>query len=153
VGRVKALTEQLQRAGAVALDTAVFIYAFESHPDYGPPTQAVFRVLETGLCRGYVSVLALGEILTGVKKAGDDDLLLRYRDVLHRFPGLTLVDADSEVMEKMSDLRVRYSLSTPDAIHLGTALARGARAFVTNDARLRRVTEIEMLMLADFVPG
>ena len=151
MGRVGALIERLKQTDVVGLDTMVFVYAFERHPDYGPLAQAIFRAMEDGLFRGCVSVLALGEVLAGVKKAHNPDLLLRYRDVFHRFPGLVLADADTVVMEQMSDLRARYGIPTPDAIHIGTALARGAGAFVTNDVRLRRIAEIEVLVLADFV--
>ena len=150
MGGVDALTRRLRQVDIVGLDTMVFIYAFERHPDYGSLAQAIFRALEDGLCRGSVSVLALGEVLTGVKKAQNSELLLRYRDIFQRFPGLTVADADAVVMERMSDLRARYGIPTPDAIHLGTALACGAGAFVTNDIRLQKVTEIEVLVLAEF---
>jgi hypothetical protein len=63
---INALTQHLRQAGVVGLDTVVFIYAFERQPNYGPVAQAVFRALEGDLCRGCVSVLALGEVLTGV---------------------------------------------------------------------------------------
>lgn len=151
MGGVDALTRRLRQVDIVGLDTMVFIYAFERHSDYGSLAQAIFRALEGGLCRGCVSVLALGEVLTGVKKAHNPELLLRYRDIFQRFPGLSVADADAAVMERMSDLRARYDIPTPDAIHLGTALARGASAFVTNDVRLQKVTEVEVLVLAEFV--
>lgn len=153
MGPVESLSHRLQSARIIGLDTAIFIYAFERHAEYGPLARTVFRTLEEGRCRGVVSVLALGEVLTGVKKMQNRDLLLRYRDVFQRFPGLTLYPADVLVMERMSDLRVQHGLPTPDAIHLGTAWAHGAGAFVTNDARLRRVTELDVLVLADFLPG
>ena len=92
----------------------------------------------------------MGEILTGVKKAGNRELLLRYRDVLTRFPGLALIDADMRVMETMADLRARYGIATPDAIHIATTLVCGARAFVTNDLRLRKVEELDIIILADW---
>ena len=150
MGTLTAFNTKLEQAGLIALDTVIFIYAFERHPQYGPHAQAVFHALETGVCQGCASVLALGEILTGVKKTGNRDLLLRYRDVLTRFPGLTLMDADVKVMETMADLRVRYAVSTPDAIHLATALVGGARAFVTNDLRLRQVEKPDIIVLADW---
>ena len=151
MGGVDALVERLRQTNVVGLDTMVFIYAFERHPDYGSLAQAIFRVMEGGLFRGCVSVLALGEVLTGVKKTRNPELLLCYRDVFQRFPGLTVASADTVVMERMSDLRARYSIPTPDAIHLGTALAHGAGAFVTNDARLQRVTEMDVLLLSEFI--
>ena len=150
MGTLNELAAQLGRARRLALDTVVFIYAFERHADYGALAQVVFGALETGVCQGCASVLALGEILTGVKKANNAELALRYRDALTRFPGLTLVDAGAAVMETMADLRVRYGLPTPDAIHLATALVWGARAFVTNDQKLRRVQDLEIILLSEW---
>ena len=150
MGTLSGLSAQLERAERLALDTVVFIYAFERHSEYGAGAQAVFHALETGVCKGCASTLALGEILTGVIKASDPELALRYRDVLTRFPGLTLVDADAAVMEAMADLRARYGVPTPDAIHLATALVWGAQAFVTNDHRLRQVREIEVVLLSEW---
>jgi predicted nucleic acid-binding protein len=151
VGKGDELTARLRRAKTVGLDTAIFIYAFECHSIFGPLAQAVFGALASGQYQGYVSVLALGEILTGAKKAHDSELVLRYQSLFQRFPGLTMYDADTAVMEWMSDLRARYGIPTPDVIHLGTALSHGAKAFLTNDARLQRVTEVEVLVLAEFV--
>lgn len=150
MGTLNELTTRLAEAERLALDTVVFIYAFERHPQYGSQARAIFQALEAGVCQGMASVLALGEILTGVKKAANTDLLLRYRDVLTRFPQLTLLDADVAIMETMADLRVQYGLPTPDAIHLATALVGGARAFVTNDFRLRQVEALDVIILADW---
>jgi predicted nucleic acid-binding protein len=151
MGGIDALTARLGQIDLIGLDTMIFIYAFECHPDYGPLAKAVFRALEEGLCYGCASVLALGEVLTGAKKAQNTELLSRYRDVFQRFPGLNVADVDKVVMERMADLRVCHGIPTPDAIHLGTALVYGAGAFVTNDIRLRKVTEIEVLVLSEFV--
>ncbi len=151
MGGVTALLQQLRDAGSVCLDTVIFIYAFERHPRFGPASQAVFRAIAVGEFQAYASVLAAGEVLTGVKKAGDDDLLLRYRDLFQRFPGLTLVDADLAVMEHMATLRASYGCPTPDAIHLATALAQKAPVFLTNDLRLERVDMLQVLNLQTFV--
>ncbi|MGC9394038.1 MAG: type II toxin-antitoxin system VapC family toxin [Anaerolineae bacterium] len=150
MARIEALLSQLQRANAIALDTSVFIYVFEQHPDFGLLAQGIFRAIENGVCRGYASVLALGEVLTGVKKAGNRDLLLRYRNAFQQFPGLTLCACDIAVMEMMSDLRSHYNIRTPDAIHIGSALVQGAYTFVTNDAQLKCITELDIAVLTDF---
>jgi predicted nucleic acid-binding protein len=39
-----------------------------------------------------------------------------------------------------ASLRARYGLRTPDALQISVALAAGCSAFLTNDARLQRVT-------------
>lgn len=96
-------------------------------------------------------MLAFGEALTGAKKAGNARLALQYRALFRYFPGLETVNVDWAVMEWAAELRARYGLSMPDAIHLGTAVAWKANLFVTNDARLKPVAEIEVLLLSEFV--
>jgi predicted nucleic acid-binding protein len=44
-------------------------------------------------------------------------------------------------------LRARYQISIADAIQLAAAIEFGARLFLTNDDRLRQVTEIEVVVL------
>ena len=154
MGEVEGFLRELEAGNIVCLDTVIFIYAFERHPSFGTAAQAVFRSVAEGRFRACASVLAAGEVFTGVKKAGNDELLMRYRDVFLRFPGLTLVDADIRIMERMADLRADYSLSTPDAIHLATALIEDAPVFLTNDMDLQRVTAVRVLTLPDsLTPG
>lgn len=145
------LIRRLRQAQRIALDTVVFIYTFERHPLYGPLAQAVFRALSTGQCQAIVSVLALGETLVGAKKAGDARLVSDYRTVFKYFPGLKIVDVDWAVVEWAAEFRACYGVPMPDAIHLGTAKAYGARLFVTNDAQLKRVAELEILLLSEFL--
>lgn len=147
MGGLSELLQQLREAGTVCLDTVIFIYAFERHPRFGPAAQAIFRAIEAGEFEAHASVLVAGEVLTGVKKAGDDELLLRYRDLFQRFPGLTMVDANLAVMEQMAALRAAFGLPTPDAIHLATALVQETPVFLTNDLRLDRVSALRVLTL------
>jgi predicted nucleic acid-binding protein len=135
----------------IGLDAMSFIYHFEKKPHFGPITKVLFAHIQAGKVSAVISVLVAGEVLTGVKKVGNREMILRYRHILSEFPNLALHDADMRVMEKMSDLRAAYSLKTPDAIHMATALLHGAQAFVTNDAGLKRVKEFDVLVLEDYV--
>ena len=135
----------------LGLDTMIFVYHFEDHPVFAPLTEPLFEAIDRGELLAELSVLLAGEVLTGAKKAADNEMLLRYRHIFSEFPNLTLHDADMRVMEKMSDLRVAYGLKTPDAIHMATALLNGAQAFVTNDAGLKRVNELDVLVLEDYI--
>ena len=49
-----------------------------------------------------------------------------------------------------AELRAKYGLLTSDSLQIGACLAHGAEAFVTNDRRLRRVKEMEIVTLDDF---
>ena len=135
----------------IGLDAMSFIYHFEKKPHFGPITKALFAHIQAGKALAVISVLVAGEVLTGVKKAGDQEMILRYRHIFGTFPHLAVHDVDMRVMEKMSDLRAAYGLKTPDVIHMATALLNGAQAFVTNDAGLKRVNELDVLVLEDYV--
>jgi predicted nucleic acid-binding protein len=141
----------LNAYGVIGLDAMSFIYHFEKKPHFGPITKVLFAHIQAGKVSAVISVLIAGEVLTGVKKVGNREMILRYRHIFSEFPNLTLHDADMQVMEKMSDLRVAYGLQTPDAIHMATALLNDAQAFVTNDAGLKRVNELDVLVLEDYV--
>ncbi|TEU13844.1 MAG: type II toxin-antitoxin system VapC family toxin [Anaerolineales bacterium] len=141
----------LNAYGVIGLDAMSFIYHFEKKPHFGPITKVLFAHIQAGKVSAVISVLVAGEVLTGVKKVGNREMILRYRHIFSEFPNLALHDADMQVMEKMSDLRVAYGLKTPDAIHVAAALLNGAQAFVTNDAGLKRVNELDVLVLEDYV--
>jgi predicted nucleic acid-binding protein len=55
------------------------------------------------------------------------------------------INTDPIVSETAADLRARYNLLTPGAIRVATALRAGREAFLTNDRRVSRVTELRVL--------
>jgi predicted nucleic acid-binding protein len=64
-----------------------------------------------------------------------------------------LADVTPSVAECAAELRAKYqSLRTPDAQQLAAAIEYGCSHFITNDKRLRKVTEIRILVLADYLP-
>jgi predicted nucleic acid-binding protein len=150
------VAEWLVRSGrrkrnAICLDTRVFIYHFESHPRYRSATLSVFESIERGEISTVTSVLSLLEVLTGVRKAGNPALEKQYRWVFRSFPNLQLVPVTEEITDEASSLRAKYGIRTPDAIQIGTALASGSDGFVTNDMTLKRVEEIDVLVLEDLL--
>lgn len=131
----------------IGIDTAVFIYLFEDHPIYAERAQRILDRIEDGSARGVFSIIGMIELLTGPKRLGRHDLALRYRELLSHFPHLSIVGITERVVDCSSDLRATYHLRTPDAIHLATAIATGARTFVTHDRRLQKVKEISVQLL------
>lgn len=123
------------RAPVFGVDTMVLIYHLEAHETFGPAATELLQAAEDGRCRLVVSVLGRMETLVAPKRHGRDDLCRRYRELFDGFPNLDVVDVDADVVEIASDLRAIHDLRTPDAIHLATALHRGAEVFVTEDKR------------------
>lgn len=60
---------------------------------------------------------------------------------------------DATIAEKAAEFRARYNLSLTDAYQMAVALSAGCDAFLTNDARLKRVVEVNVLVLDDLEPG
>lgn len=142
----------VERSRRIALDTNILIYHLEDNPAYSGFTTRLFDRIEAGRLQAIVSVLALHEILTGVHKAGYGEQAPRYRTLLMTFPNLAIVPFDAEIAPVSADLRARYALRTPDAIHVATAIVAGAEAFVTNDETFRRVKEIRIRLPGDTIP-
>ncbi|MGH7456023.1 MAG: type II toxin-antitoxin system VapC family toxin [bacterium] len=72
-------------------------------------------------------------------------------DRLTTLPNLLLSQLDEEIAVKAATIRADYKLKTPDAIQIAAAIVGGARLFLANDTIFRRVKEIEVVMLDDFV--
>jgi predicted nucleic acid-binding protein len=125
----------------------VFVYHFEANAEFGPAAGRLLRAAEEGRCRLVCSVVALLEVLVIPKRREETALCQRYREMFESFPNLTVVTLDARVAEIASDLRASHTLRTPDAIHLATALHAGAKAFVSEDDRLKG-KGIEILTLA-----
>jgi predicted nucleic acid-binding protein len=142
MGWVEALQGQL-----IALDTAPLIYFIEEHPTYLPIIDSFFEKLDKGSIRVVTSVITLSEVLVKPLRDGDTQLAQQYRDILLNVEGLTLVEVSVAIAEKVAQLRSQYSLRTPDAVHIATALQSGATALLTNDIRLPVLPNLQMLVL------
>lgn len=79
------------------------------------------------------------------KRNGQEELCRRYREIFQSFPNLAVLALETEIAEIASNLRARYSVRTPDAIHIATAIRAGAAAFISEDGRLNRVEELPIL--------
>lgn len=126
----------------IGLDSVVFIYLLEANPAYLASVERILNAVQTGQARAVFSSLGMIEILTGPKKRGRFDLAVRYKEILVHFPNLTIRGLNEYIVDLASDLRARYNLATPDAIHLATAIDFGAQKFITNDKSLEKVKEI-----------
>lgn len=140
------------RQSLLGLDTMVFVYHFEEQAQFGTAATQLLALARGGPCRMVTSVVALLELLVIPKRLGQDALCRAYRDFFFSLPSLSLEPVTPEIAELGADLRGRYNLATPDAIHVATAIHAGADAFVSENGRLKRrlkqIPEIPILTLA-----
>jgi predicted nucleic acid-binding protein len=148
------ILDVLPPGGVVALDTVVWIYEFENHPTFGQVTRTLFRDgFGSGRCRAACSLLVLGEILVQPIANSRGDIADQYRKVLSSGPDLTVWPINREVVEAAAVLRAKYQIKMLDAIHAASAVVHKGNLFVTNDGRLRRIAEVPVVILADYLPA
>ncbi len=144
--------EEIPAAALVAIDTAPFIYYIERGSAFDALAVELFEdCLATERNHACTSVVTLAEVLVGAIRAARTDIASRYRALLTRGRGLTLLDLTDSTAERAADVRARYNLRLPDAFQVAAAIQAGASHFVTNDDRFRRVTEIAVVVLSDLV--
>lgn len=115
----------------IYLDACLLIYLIERHARWGAPvTDAIARAGET---RFGISPLVKCECLVGPLKRGDPVLERAYTEIFEVFASLTMPEP---VYLQAAQLRARFGLRTPDALHLACAQHHRCAALWTNDDRL-----------------
>ncbi len=149
------LLDDIPLGAIVGLDTSPIIYYLEAYPDWGPLVRPLFETrIEPGDNLAVTSTISLAEVLVKPLQTGRHDLAATYKAFVKASAHLGLEGITPEIAERAADLRARYhpSLRLPDACQVAAALEAKATLFVTNDARLRRVTELRVLVLSDYLP-
>lgn len=129
-------------------DSILFIYLLEGNPVFGAQVLQMYQAMMRRndiLCTG---VFTVGEVLTGLRKAGD----AKGIQAIQKFFGgkeVEILPFDMEVADKYSQIRAQGTISQPDAIHLATAAVAGVELFVTNDKKLRTLLVPGIKFFAD----
>ena len=119
--------------GLIYLDTCLLIYLTEDHPRWGQAVvNAIASVRES---RFAISPLTKCECLVGPLKEGDTAIQARFESLFEQF---VILEITESTYLHAAQLRARYGLKTPDALHLACAQENGCNALWTNDDRLER---------------
>ncbi|MXV92505.1 MAG: type II toxin-antitoxin system VapC family toxin [Chloroflexi bacterium] len=97
----------------------------------------------------FTSVITLTEILSQPLKLGNYNLAREYLDILVTRDEYIVVEISTAPAITAAEIRARFSLRTPDALHAATAIESGCDAFLTNDRGFRRVHDLNVLVLDD----
>jgi len=135
------------RDKVVAIDTAPFIYLIERHPRYLPVVQPLFHRLDQGEFVAVTSSLTLLEVLVLPIRNHNIDLAVKYREILAGARNLSILPVNTVVAESAAGLRAIHGLKTPDAIQFATAGLSGAQVLITNDAALKSIPGVAVLIL------
>jgi len=131
----------------VALDTAPLIYFVEATPLFTERVRPFFEALEQAEFKVLTSTLTITEALVKPVRHGQLDKIAVFKEVLERH--IDVVPATTQIAELAARLRAAHNLQTPDAIQIATALEQKADFLLTNDAKLSRLPQPHVLVLAD----
>ena len=137
----------------ILIDTCVWIYHLEEHPEPGPPAARVIENLEEGRFRAVASELTLLELTVRPLQLGRQDVADDYEVLLDYFPHLELIPISREILLDAAALRTRQKLRTPGSIQLATGLRAGATLAVTNEKLWQSVPLIETALLSGLGPS
>jgi predicted nucleic acid-binding protein len=136
--------------GAVAVDTAVFIYFIEEAPRYLPLVAPLFQAADSGKRQLVTSAVTLLEVLVVPYRAGDVQLAARYELLLTRSRGIRMVDVTRDQLRAAAQLRAATGMKTPDALQIAAALSTACRTFLTNDRQLPAIPGLRIVQLSSF---
>ncbi len=135
----------------IGLDANVCIYFLEGHPRYKAWCVSLFDLIERGQNPAVTFTVTLLELLVQPYRDQQEELAQKIFALASTYPKLEWVSLTMNLADRAAELRARYRLSTPDAIQLATAIGHKAVRFYGNDNGLRRVKEIECIIVDDLV--
>jgi predicted nucleic acid-binding protein len=139
-------------SGPVGVDTAIFIYFIEEHPQFLPLLEPLFREVNSGRKELVTSALTLLEVLVVPYRSGDHLLAGRYAALLTQSRGgVHVADISRDHLRAAAQLTAATGVKTPDALQVVAALAAGCTAFLANDRDLPTIPGLRILQLSSYV--
>ena len=133
---------------SVYIDTPILIYTLENHPDFYPLLQPLWAKFGNSEISISTSELIITEALVSPLRGGDARSIANYEQLIFH-AGINLIPIDRNILLAATNLRAKYRIKTPDAIHAATSLSRGCNRFITNDKGFRNIAGLPVLILSE----
>ncbi|MCK4297202.1 MAG: PIN domain-containing protein [Candidatus Marinimicrobia bacterium] len=143
------MVKRISRGDIIGIDTMVFIYHLEDNLKFSNITEKLFDNIENGKYHAVTSIITILEILVKPKMEKNFQITSDYRDLLLTFPNLKFSQVDLQVSDIASTLRAKYKIKTPDAIQIATAISEKAKVFITDDEQLKKISDIDIILLSE----
>lgn len=143
---------EISQIKTIFIDTAPIIYYIESHSLFGPLIREVVKALQSENLIAFTSVITIAEVLPKPIEAGNEVLAKKFVEFMKYSKNLNLIEISADIAEKAGKLRGKYpNIKTMDAIQISAALHIGTDAFLTNDSKLQKIKEINVMVLKDYL--
>jgi len=137
---------------SVFFDTAPIIYYIEGNDAYGPLMKQLWQYLSKKKISIYTSVLTIAEVLPRPWSQNQSILIEKFLTFLKEKSGIYLLEITSDIAELAGRLRGKYnSLKTIDAIQIAATIHSSTDMIITNDIKLKQISEVNVLVLKDYI--
>ena len=134
----------------VAVDTNIFIYYFQKHPQFGLVSKELLLILVKNGSQIITSVISLIELLSF--KTTKQEITTLEHELTH-IAKLEMIEVSLEITKEAASIRREYGFRLPDSIQLATAIKAKASIFITNDQRLKQFKSLKVLLISDIALG
>jgi len=141
------LARRLEGVDRLFLDTAPVIYYVEGNQRYRDLVGVVFGRIDEGVITAVTSPVTLAECLVFPYRLAQQDLIIGFRDLILRGEHTLFVPIDDSVADGAAKLRSAYNLTLVDSLQVSVALTSNCQALLSNDEQLRRVRELDVIVL------
>ena len=148
--KLPAFEKQLLKAKFIGIDTSCFIYLFEQNPQFEPLCRLLFNLAGNNKISLITSVISLTEVLVKPKQKNDQEMASNYQSIFLETPNLRVCQLDFSSACLAAQLKANYNLGLADASQIAICQQNGAKIFVSNDIKLKKVKEIKVLILKDY---
>ena len=131
----------------IFIDTAPFIYLLEKHRKNSTPIKKYFTELYVDGYEIITSVITYSEYGVIPKRDKKENLIEEFEEFLRKV-GVALLNVNKIHATKAYEMRTKYKfLKGMDGIQIGTAIEEGCDKFLTNDVKLEKIEELEVILI------
>ena len=137
---------RLRNLKLVALDTNIFIYYLHDYLGLTTLAGQIFKGLLNGRLKAVTSIITLVELLS---LAAPESKIHALKEQFEIIPNLEVLSVEKSIAIEAAQIRREYKFRLPDSLQLATARVARAKAFITNDARLKKFKETKVVLLTE----
>jgi predicted nucleic acid-binding protein len=131
------------------IDTALFIYLVEKHPQFFQPVVDYLSKAISNGAEAVTSVVTYTEFCVKPHENGDKQTIKDFDKMLKKI-GCQVSSVSMPIAKIAYPLRSKYKfLKASDSFQIAAALHHKCAEFLTNDARLSKITEIKVILISD----
>ncbi|MFP3951662.1 MAG: type II toxin-antitoxin system VapC family toxin [Candidatus Bathyarchaeia archaeon] len=124
------------------IDTNIFLYAIELHPEFGKKSEEILRMVDEGVVFGIISSLVLMEMCWYLESRGKLDELMEAVEVVER-SRIEVIEVTGDDVSKATEWKTMYSgVDLNDLVNYCIMNRLNLRDIFTNDSHFQQLPDI-----------